>query len=97
MFKKFTTYSEPDTVATNKTVMAEIKKYKKGDVVYYLGRTRATVLGNTLDPGGINADEAVLFLKTAQGSSVVVPVAFQDEFISEKQIKVWQRGPLAKQ
>lgn len=77
--------------------MADVKKYKEGDVVYYLGRTKSTVLGNTLKPGGINADEAVLFLKTAQGSSVVVPVAHQEEFISEKQIGILQRWPLAKQ
>ena len=77
--------------------MSDLKKYKAGDVVYYLGRTRAEVLDNTLAPGGTNLKEALLFLKTAQGSSVIVPVAHQDLFISEKQIGILQRWPLTKQ
>lgn len=64
--------------------MAEIKKYKKGQTVWYLVRTKCTVLENTLKPGEGNLEEAVLFLKSAQGSSIVVPVAFQEQFISDK-------------
>lgn len=64
--------------------MAEIKKYKKGQTVWYLVRTRCEVLENTLKPGEGNLEEAVLFLRSAQGSSIVVPVAFQDQFVTDK-------------
>lgn len=74
--------------------MPDIKNYKAGDVLYYLGRTKCTVIANTLKPGGVNADEAVLFLATEQGGSVVVPVAFQERFVSEIKIPFLRKWPL---
>lgn len=71
-----------------------MKKYKKGDTLYYLGRTRCTVLDNTLKPGDGNISEAVLFLQSAQGSSIIVPVAFQEKFVSEAQIPFYKKWPL---
>ena len=74
--------------------MADVKKYGKGETLWYLGRTRCTVVHNTLKPGGVNADEATLFLKTASGSSVAIPVVEQEQFVSEHQISFFKKWPL---
>ena len=79
--------------------MADVKKYGKGETLWYLGRTRCTVVHNTLKPGGVNADEAILFLKSASGSSVAIPVIEQEQFVSEKQIsflKSWPPKPASR-
>ncbi len=73
--------------------MADVKKYSKGDILYYLGRTKCEVVRNTLKPGGVNADEAVLFLKTVSGSCVAIPVAEQEEFVTETKISFMKPWP----
>lgn len=72
----------------------ENQKYNTGDVVYYLGRTKCTVLSNTLKGGGVNLDEAVMYLRSAQGTCIAVPVKHQDLFLSEKPIGLFDKWPL---
>ena len=74
--------------------MSNQKKWKAGETAFYLGRIKCTVLSNTLKPGGINVDEALIFLQSAQGSSVVVPVEHQEKFLAEKQLPLFKTWPL---
>lgn len=76
--------------------MADIKKYSKGDILYYLGRTKCEVVRNTLKAGGVNADEATLFLRViGSGSCHAVPVAEQELFVSETKIAFMRTWPPA--
>lgn len=77
--------------------MSNVKNYKKGQTLFYLGKTRSTVIHNTLKAGGVNADEAVLFLRTVQGTCIAIPVAEQELFVSETQLpflQKWQIKPI---
>lgn len=71
--------------------MADIKKYKEGQTLYYRGRAKCTVIQNTLAPGGTNANEAILWLRDGSGAAIAVPVLNQHLFVTEKQIGILQK------
>lgn len=71
--------------------MADIKKYKPGETLYYRGRQKCTVIQNTLSAGGVNASEAVLWLRDGSGAAIAVPVLNQHLFVSETQIGILQK------
>jgi len=71
--------------------MADVKKYNVGDILYYRGRAKCTVIQNTLAPGGTNIGEAVLWLRDGSGAAIAVPVLNQHLFVTEKQIGILQK------
>lgn len=71
--------------------MEDVKKYRKGDVLYYRGRAKCTVVQNTLLPGESNLKEAVLFLRDGSGACIAVPVLNQHLFVTETQIGMLQK------
>lgn len=68
--------------------------YKVGQTYFYLGRTRCTVMAETLKPGGVNADEAIIQIETAQGTPITFLYKFADRYLSETQIPIWKKWPL---
>ncbi len=60
-----------------------IQKYHKGDVLTLLPLNEpVTVIHSTLKGGGVNAEEAVVFVETQDGFPVAVPVAVQDRYLT---------------
>lgn len=73
----------------------EVKNYKKGDTLTYKpANAICRVVHNTLKPGGVNAEEATVWVRyrnALQG----VPVAVQDDFLTtEPPVKVSKTRPL---
>ena len=75
----------------------ELIKYNEGQTLTYKpANTLCKVVHNTLQPGGVNADEAIVFV-TYRNSLQAVPVAKQDKFLTtDPPVKVGKR-PLPKQ
>ena len=74
--------------------MANVNAPKVGDEFFYLGRTRCTVNGSTLEPGGVNADKALIEIKTVQGTPHTFLYKNAPQYLSEKQIGFLQKWPL---
>lgn len=74
--------------------MPDVKQYKVGETYFYLGRTRCTIEAETLKGGGANADDAIIQIRTAQGTPVVFLYKTADRYLSEKQIGIFQKWPL---
>jgi hypothetical protein len=68
--------------------------YKVGETYYYLGRTRCTVEAETLKGGGANIDEAVLQVRTANGTPILMLYKTAENYLSEKRIGLLQKWPL---
>lgn len=79
--------------------MSDIIKYKPDtELTYKPGNARVKVIHNTLKAGGINADEAVVWIETKQGTPVAIPVAQQDRYLTtEPPLTVGKKWPLAPQ
>lgn len=77
--------------------MADVNNPSEGDTFYFLGRTRCTVIGETLRPGNGNIDEAVVQIETAQGTPYTFLYTKSARYLSEKQIPIWKKWPLSKQ
>ncbi len=77
--------------------MADVNNPKVGDTFYYLGRTRCTVVAETLKGGGVNMDEALGQIETVSGTPVVFLFKTASRYLSEKQIPIWKKWPLSKQ
>lgn len=77
----------------------EIHKYKKGDKpTYKPGNAVVTVIHTTLKGGGVNADEAIVWIETKQGTPVAIPVAEQDRYLTtEPPLSAPKKWPLPKQ
>lgn len=72
----------------------EFIKYKKGQkLTYKPGNAVVTVIHNTLNAGGVNAEEATVWIETKQGSPIAIPVAEQDRYLTTEPPK---KGFLAK-
>ncbi len=71
--------------------MANANAPKVGDEFFYLGRTRCTVNGSTLKPGGINSDEALIEIKTVQGTPHTFLYMNAPDYLSEKQLSLFER------
>ena len=68
---------------------------KTGETFYYLGRTRCTVVGTTLKPGGINIDEAVVQIETVpQGTPHVFLYSTSARYLSAVKISWMKPWPL---
>lgn len=58
-------------------------KFKAGQkLTYKPHNAEVEVIHNTLKPAGVNADEAVVFIKTKNGIIMPVPVEVQDEYLT---------------
>lgn len=77
--------------------MADVNNPKVGDTFYYLGRTRCTVIGETLKPGDGNKDEALVQIETVSGTPITFLFKTAPRYLSEKQIPIWKKWPLSKQ
>lgn len=65
--------------------MSDLKRYHKGDVLTLIPLNEyVTVMHNTLKGGGVNADEATVFVETDEGFPVAVPVALQDRYLTKE-------------
>lgn len=75
----------------------DVKKYSEGQTLTYKpANAICRVVHNTLKPGGVNADEAIVFV-TYRNSLQAVPVAKQDAYLTtDAPVKVTKR-PLPKQ
>lgn len=71
-------------------------QYKVGDKLYY-NRTRCEVTGSTLKGGGVNMDEALLQIETAQGTPIVMLYKTAGRYLTEKPVPYFGKWPLAPQ
>ena len=63
--------------------MADVMKYHVGDeLTYKPGNSRVKVIHNTLKAGGVNLDEAIVWIETKQGTPIAIPVAQQDRYLT---------------
>jgi hypothetical protein len=74
-----------------------ITKYKPGqELTYKPGKQTVKVVHNTLQPGGVNAQEAVVWIETKQGTPIAIPVLEQDRYLTteppKKAFKLWPLG-----
>lgn len=67
---------------------------KAGDTFYYLGRTRCTVIGETLKPGGVNMEDAIVQVETVSGSPITFLYTASARYLSEKPIPFYKKWPL---
>lgn len=91
--KNYTT----NTTKNTKLTMANVKHYKVGETYFYLGKTRCQIVGETLKPGGVNADEAIIQIETVQGTAITFLYKLADRYLSEKQVpflQKWQTKPI---
>lgn len=79
--------------------MENVIRYKAGDeLTYKPGNSRVKVIHSTLKPGGVNADEATLWVETKAGTPISIPVAEQDRYLTtEKPLPFYKKWPLQKQ
>lgn len=79
--------------------MADVKKYQVGDeLTYKTGNARVKVIHTTLKPGGVNADEATIWIETKLGTPIAIPVAQQDRYLTtEAPLPKPKKWPLPKQ
>lgn len=77
--------------------MADVKNYKVGQTYYLLGRTKCTVIAETLKGGGVNADEALIQVETVSGTPYTFLYKTADRYLSEKQIGLFKKWPLSPQ
>lgn len=75
----------------------DVKNYSEGQTLTYKpANVICRVVHNTLKPGGVNADEAIVFV-AYRNSLQAVPVAKQDTYLTtDAPVKVTKR-PLPKQ
>lgn len=73
--------------------MVDIHNPKKGDKFYFY-RSRCTVMGETLKPGGGNLDEAVVQIETAQGTPYTFLYTLSARYLSEKPVPLFGKWPL---
>lgn len=60
-----------------------MENYKPGQKLTYLPHNQQVeVIHNTLKAGGVNSDEAVVFVKNKTGFILAVPVAVQDTYLT---------------
>jgi hypothetical protein len=60
-----------------------MENYKPGQKLTYLPHNKSVeVIHNTLKAGGVNSDEAVVFVKNSTGFILAVPVAVQDKYLT---------------
>lgn len=74
--------------------MADVNNPKKGDIFYYLGRTRCRVIGETLNPGDGNKAEAVVQIETVSGTPVTFLYTAAGRYLSATQIPFYKKWPL---
>lgn len=75
-------------------------KYKKGQkLTYKVSNQEVTVTHNTLKAGGVNEEEAIVWVETKQRTPIAIPVAEQDRYLTEAPpLKGWgAKWPLPKQ
>jgi hypothetical protein len=79
--------------------MADVKKYHVGEeLTYKPGNARVKVIHNTLKAGGVNADEATVWIETKQGTPIAIPVAQQDRYLTtDAPLPNPKKWPLPKQ
>lgn len=70
---------------------------KKGDVFYYLGRTKCTVEAETLRPGDGNREEALVQIRTQQGTPIVFLYKTSADYLSAVKIPIMKKWPLTVQ
>lgn len=60
-------------------------KYKRGDVLTHIPlNQRCVVVHNTLAPGGVNLEEAIIVVQMTNKTFQPVPVKYQDEYLTVK-------------
>lgn len=60
----------------------EIKKYKRGERLTYSPTMQTVwVMHNTLKAGGVNSDEATIWVFGKKTGLISIPVARQDDFL----------------
>ena len=74
--------------------MADVNNPRVGDTFYWLGRTRCTVIAETLKGGGVNIDEAVVQVETVSGTPYVFLYKTSARYISAKHIGFLKKWPL---
>lgn len=74
--------------------MADVNNPKEGDTFYYLGRTKCKIVGDTLKPGGVNIDEALVQIETASGTPIVFLYKTAPRYLSATQIPFYKKWPL---
>lgn len=74
--------------------MADVNNPKKGDTFYYLGRTRCKIVAENLKGGGVNLDEALVQIETAQGTPIVFFYKTAPRYLSATQIPFYKKWPL---
>lgn len=79
--------------------MENIIRYKEGtELTYKPGNSRVKVIHSTLKAGGVNADEATIWVETKQGTPIAIPVAEQDRYLTtENPLPFYRKWPLPKQ
>ena len=73
--------------------MADVNNPRKGDTFYFY-RTRCTVIGTTLKPGGVNAGEALVQIETAAGTPYMFFYNQSARYLSEKAVSIFKKWPL---
>ncbi|MCE7922250.1 MAG: hypothetical protein DYG98_04275 [Haliscomenobacteraceae bacterium CHB4] len=79
--------------------MATVLNYHVGDeLTYKPGNARVKVIHSTLKPGGVNADEATVWVETKLGTPIAIPYAKQDRYLTtEPPLPKPKKWPLPKQ
>lgn len=73
--------------------MADINNPRKGDN-FYFRRIRCTVIGTTLKPGGVNADEAVVQIETIAGTPYTFLYSASGRYLTEKAVPIFGKWPV---
>lgn len=79
--------------------MSAVKYHEGQKLTYKVSNQVVTVIHNTLEPGGVNEKDAIVWVETKQRTPIAIPVAEQDRYVTpEPPLKGWgAKWPLPKQ
>lgn len=66
-------------------------EYKVGQKYFYLGSTPCTIMGETLEAGGVNKDTAIIQIETVSGTPITFLYKLAYRYLADKKKRMFEK------